>query len=318
MIEISLGIHQAGKRLDKVLKRHLKEAPDSFIYKMLRKKNITLNHEKAVGDEKTVAGDTVQFYLSQETYDKMRGGPEGQTADPDPTFPEIRVLYEDSDVCIFVKPPGILSQKARPEDFSINEWVIWHSVEAGIVSASDFESFRPSVVNRLDRNTGGIMCAGMSERGLQVLSELFRTRQVKKTYAALVRGKIEAEQDLTAYLLKDPYTNRVTIYNNHVKDSKEIRTVITPVKNFKDRTLVHVRLLSGRSHQIRAQLRHISHPILGDPKYGDPAFNMKYGILMQCLYAYRLEFPATVLSGISGKTFSVEVPEEWPLGPAGA
>ena len=317
MIEISLGIHQAGRRLDKVLKKHLKAAPDSFIYRMLRKKNITLNHERAVGDERTVAGDTVQFYLSQETYDKMRGE---QAALPDaPTsFPEIPVLYEDSDVCIFVKPPGILSQKARPEDISVNEWVIWHSVEEGIVSASDFESFRPAVANRLDRNTGGIMCAGLSERGLMVLSEMFREHRIEKTYAALVRGRIEEERDLTAYLIKDPYTNSVTIYGNQVKDSKKIRTVVRPMKNFRDRTLLEVHLLSGRTHQIRAQLAHIGHPILGDPKYGDPAFNMKYGVLMQCLYAYRIEFKTCSLPGISGKSFEVEVPSEWPLGGAEA
>ena len=315
MIEISLGINQSGMRLDRFLSRYLKAAPKGFIYKMLRKKNITLNHERAVGDERTVAGDTVQFYLSQETFDKMRGNG-SSSIDPEASLPDIRVLYEDSDVCIFVKPPGILSQKAQEKDFSINEWVVLHSVENGLYSASDFETFRPSIANRLDRNTGGIMCAGLSARGLRVLTEMFRERNVEKRYAALVKGRIEDPMDLRAYLLKDPYSNSVTIYQNQVKDSKLIHTKIAPAMIWSDRTLLDVELLTGRSHQIRAQLADIGHPILGDPKYGDPTFNMRYGILTQCLYAYRLKFGECVLPEISGREFVVEVPPEWPLGTA--
>ena len=140
MIEISLNTNQSNQRLDKVLKKVLREVPMSFIYKQLRKKNITLNRQKAVGNEITVYGDTVQFFFTQETYDKLRGL--NSTVEAlSVSFPEIPILYEDNDVCIFIKPAGILSQKAVDSDFSVNEWVIWHAKERGLISDSDFETF---------------------------------------------------------------------------------------------------------------------------------------------------------------------------------
>jgi len=320
MFEISLNVNQSNQRLDKVLKKVLREAPPSFIYKQLRKKNITLNRQKALGNEITVYGDTVQFYLSQETYDKMRGLGSAAGAlrvdSLDVTFPEIPILYEDSDVCIFVKPAGILSQKAVDTDFSINEWVIWHAKEIGLISDSVFETFKPSVCNRLDRNTGGIMAAGLSMKGLQVLSELFRERDLEKYYYAMVRGRLTEKKLVTAWLLKDEQLNRVKIYQDEVPGSRLIRTEYEPVALYEDRTLLRVHLLTGRSHQIRAHLSAIGYPIIGDPKYGDPAVNMDYGLFRQCLYAYYLRFPECELPGISGKTFQTEVPADWPLGPA--
>ena len=316
MIEISLTVNQSSQRLDKVLSRHLKNAPKSFIYKMLRKKNITLNGQKALGSEKTVAGDTVQFFFSEETYRKMRGESAG-IPEADIGFPEIPILYEDSDVCIFVKPAGILSQKAVESDYSINEWIIWHSVEKGLVSASDYESFRPSVTNRLDRNTSGIMCAGLSERGLRVLSALFRDHKVGKYYYALASGRIENDQRLRAYLLKDASSNTVRVFETPVKGSREIRTDIHPLFTGKDRTLLLIQLHTGKSHQIRAHLAAGGHPLIGDPKYGDPAVNLKNNRFTQCLHACSLVFPECELPGISGRVFKTEVPEDWPLGEAG-
>ena len=316
MIEITLGMNQSNQRLDKVLKKHLRAATGSFVYKMLRKKNITLNGQKALGSEITVFGDRVQFYLSDETYRKMRG----ETASPDLSnlhFPEIPILYEDSDVCIFVKPPGILSQKATPYDISINEWVIFHARQSGAVSDSDFESFRPSVVNRLDRNTGGIMCAGLSIRGLQVLSEMFRERTVHKYYYALAAGQITKEKEYRSWLVKDKKSNMVRIYPFQMKNSEPIHTAAWPLRIYSDRTLLLVELFTGKSHQIRAQLAAAGHPLLGDPKYGDPAKNRAYGLNMQCLYACRIEFPEdSRLPALSGRILETEAPSNWPLGTA--
>lgn len=317
MFEIQLNVNQSNQRLDKVLSKYLKDAPPSFIYKMLRKKNITLNHEKALGSEKTVAGDTVQFFFSQETYDKMRGKAE-TLSEKDDRFPEIPVLYEDNDVCVFIKPVGVLSQKAVDSDYSVNEWVIGNGIEKGLVSASDFEAFRPSVCNRLDRNTGGIMTAGLSVKGLQTLSEMFREKKAEKHYYALVKGKLEERTDLRGFLQKNQQTNKVTVYKTPVPGSSPIHTIFTPVALYEDRTLLDVTLLTGKSHQIRAHLASIGHPILGDPKYGDTAWNMKYGTFTQCLFAYKLSFPVCDLPGISGKTFETEVPGDWPLGTRGA
>ena len=318
MIEITLGINQASQRLDKVLRKILREAPKSFLYRMLRKKNITLNHERAIGNEITVFGDTLQFYFSQETFDKMRGEAPSVSFE-DVSFPEIPILYEDSDVCIFVKPAGILSQKAAEDDFSVNEWVVLHARKSGAASDSDFESFRPSIVNRLDRNTSGIMCAGLSMRGLQVLSAMFRDRTVHKYYYALVAGQLTSPCEFQSWLVKDRRTNRVRIYPNSVHGADSIRTAVTPLKVYADRTLLQVELFTGKSHQIRAQLAAAGHPILGDPKYGKAELNRKYGLEFQCLHAYRLEFPENcAIAALSGKVIETEAPKNWPLGTAEA
>ena len=315
MIEVSLNANQSNQRLDKVLKKILKDAPTSFIYKMLRKKNITLNHARAYGNEITVYGDSVQFFFAQETYDKMRGVTK-ETPEISADFPEIPVLYEDNDVCIFVKPPGILSQKAVESDFSVNEWVIYHARERGIISDSDFESFKPAVCNRLDRNTGGIMAAGLSMQGLQVLSAMFKERTLGKYYYALVTGRITESKEIKGYLLKDERSNRVEIFDNPVQDSRPIRTSYEPVKVYKDRTLLKVHLITGRTHQIRAHLSSIGHPIIGDTKYGNSRVNFDNHTFYQCLHAYRVEFPECELPGISGKVFETGVPKNWPLGRA--
>ncbi len=313
MIEFSVNDNQAGQRLDKVIHKVLKEAPMSFIYKILRKKNITLNHEKAMGSQITVFGDTVQMYFSQETYEKMRGLKRADVP-LSVDFPEIKVLYEDNDVLIFIKPAGILSQKARPEDISVNEWVIWYARERGIISDSEFETFKPSVCNRLDRNTGGIMAAGLSLRGLQVLSALFRERDLTKYYYAYVKGVIKEPFSDSGYLYKNKTSNRVFISRSPLKGARLIKTEFFPVKQYKDSTLLKVHLVTGRSHQIRAHLSALGYPIIGDPKYGDAKTNLSYGIFIQCLFAYSLSFPECELKGISLKTFETEVPEDWPLG----
>jgi len=317
MFEFTVGDNQSNMRLDKVLHKVLKEAPKSFIYKMLRKKNITLNHEKAIGSEITVFGDTIQMFFSQETYDKMRGDRE-QTVPLSVDLPEIPILYEDNDVLIFVKPAGILSQKAVDSDVSVNEWVILHAKEQGIISNSDFETFKPSVVNRLDRNTSGIMAAGLSLRGLQILSEVFRMRTLEKYYYAYVKGRVEEAFEDEGYLYKNTKTNIVRISREEKSGAKKIRTAFEPVWVYGDSTLLKVHLLTGRSHQIRAHLSALDHPIIGDPKYGDPETNLTYGRFMQCLHAFSLTFPKCALEGISGKTFTTEVPEDWPLGTPGA
>ena len=318
MIEITLGLNQSNQRLDKVLQRHLREAPAGFVYKMLRKKNITLNGERALGNEQTVFGDTVQFYLSEETYQKMRGEQKRQNVE-DISFPEIPVLYEDNDVCIFIKPAGILSQKATEFDVSVNEWVIFRARRNGIISDSDFESFRPSVVNRLDRNTGGIMASGMSMKGLRVLSELFRDRGLGKYYFTIVSGRAPEEACEKAWIMKLPGENKSGISFTELSGSQPIETRWKRLQydTVRDLSLLDVELVTGKRHQIRAHLSALGHPVLGDPKYGDPLVNRAFGLSFQCLFCHRISFPECALSGVSGKTFSVPAPVFWPLRPEG-
>jgi len=316
MYEIILTANQANMRLDKVLQKVLKSAPQSFIYKMLRKKNITLNHQKAEGIEKTKEGDSVQFFFSEETYFKMQGIENAQIPKIPKNFPKIQVLYEDQNVCVFVKPQGVLSQKATENDYSVNEWVIVEAIQKGFLKEEELKTFRPSVCNRLDRNTCGIMVAGFSLKGLQILSDLLKERTASKFYYAVVVGEVKEKKDLESFLVKNEKTNQVKIYKkdaqNVHKDAKKIHTVYEPLRYNKetDLSLVKVDLLTGRSHQIRAQLAAEGHPILGDTKYGNERMNQKFHQSLQCLCAYQMTFPTCDLPGVSGKTFEIDCPWE--------
>ena len=194
MQELHIGENDAGQRFDKYLKKLLAEAPGSFVYKMLRKKNITLNSKKADGTEKLSCGDEVKLFLSDETYEKFRA--KSKTVMPEAfsgsekTLRQLKVLYEDADILIINKPSGMLSQKARPEDVSANEYILSYLLREGALTEEEMRTFRPSVCNRLDRNTSGLIVAGKSLAGLQQMGELFKKRTLKKYYLCIVKGRI--------------------------------------------------------------------------------------------------------------------------------
>ena len=168
MKKLIVGTNESGQRLDKYLGKTLSEAPKSFIYKMLRKKNITLNDKKADGSEKLNVGDTVTFWLSDETFDKFKGVVENMSAK---RLPKPEIIYEDNQIIIMNKAPGVLSQKAAPEDVSINEMMIGWLLESGQLTKEMLQTFHPSVCNRLDRNTSGLITGGKTLAALQFLSE---------------------------------------------------------------------------------------------------------------------------------------------------
>ena len=207
--------NEAGQRFDKYLKKLLKEAPSSFVYKMLRKKNIVLNGKKADGSEKLNARDEVKLFLADETYDKFAG------AEVKESFPTtaLDIVYEDEDILIINKPAGMLSQKAQPSDISANEYIIGYLLQSRALKETDLRTFRPSVCNRLDRNTSGLLTAGKTLKGLQDLSETLKKRTVKKYYLCLVAGCITAPQHLKGYLVKDERQNRVFISKEKTADA---------------------------------------------------------------------------------------------------
>ncbi|MBO7363798.1 MAG: RluA family pseudouridine synthase, partial [Lachnospiraceae bacterium] len=250
MQEIVLTDREADKRLDKVLKACLPNAQDSLVYRMLRKKNITLNGRKAAGNEHVRAGDKVQLFFSDETFAALTAGKAGLEARayaPPAGFPGIRVLYEDPDVCIFFKPQGVLSQKAKPSDYSVNEWCVYEARKNGFDRESAVPSFRPSVMNRLDRNTCGLMAAAFSDPAARVLSELIRSREVGKSYYTVVCGKTDAEGDLRGFLLKDERANRVRVTAREEEGAKPVHTRYTRLRydGAKDLSLLRVELLTG-------------------------------------------------------------------------
>lgn len=292
MKEIVINENEAGQRLDKFLGKLLKEAPASFYYKMLRKKNIVLNGKKATGNEKLTAGDSVKLFLSDETFEKFAG--KRQTNDLAASVPNIalEIVYEDHDVLAINKPAGMLSQKAKKEDISANEYILQYLLESGTITRESLHTFKPSVCNRLDRNTSGILIAGKTLNGLQQMSKAFRERSMEKYYLAIVAGHISKPRRIEGFLKKDEKNNQVTILSEPSNDAKPIITEYRPLKLVGQVTLLEVHLITGRSHQIRAHLASIGHPVIGDTKYGNPRLNREFlknaGVTHQLLHAYRL------------------------------
>lgn len=292
MKEIVINENEAGQRLDKFLGKLLKEAPASFYYKMLRKKNIVLNGKKATGNEKLTAGDSVKLFLSDETFEKFAG--KRQTNDLAASVPNIalEIVYEDHDVLAINKPAGMLSQKAKKEDISANEYILQYLLESGTITRESLHTFKPSVCNRLDRNTSGILVAGKTLNGLQQMSKSFRERSMEKYYLAIVAGHISKPRRIEGFLKKDEKNNQVTILSEPSNDAKPIITEYRPLKLVGQVTLLEVHLITGRSHQIRAHLASIGHPVIGDTKYGNPRLNREFlknaGVTHQLLHAYRL------------------------------
>ena len=306
---ITVHKQEEGQRLVKLLGAYLKEAPNSFFYKMLRKKNITLNGKKADGTEKLKCGDEIRLFLSDETYEKFAG-----KVQPKEKFPmaKLNIVYEDSNVIFINKPAGMLSQKSVPSDVSLNEYLLGYLEKSGQWKQEESKAFRPSVCNRLDRNTSGMVICGKSMAGLQQMAALLKDRSLHKYYLCQVKGVMTESQHLEGYLLKDENSNQVKIFQKETEGAAHIITEYEPLYTEGETTLLKVTLVTGKSHQIRAHLSSIGHPIIGDPKYGDRKVNAffreTHGIKNQMLHAWKLTFPelAEPLDNLSEKSFEAE------------
>lgn len=313
MRELVISKYEAGQRFDKFLAKYMELAPKSFFYKMMRKKNITLNGKKAAGNEKLEEGDTVKLFLSEETIEGFREKKKRAVH----TGAKLDILYEDEQVMLINKPAGMLSQKAEKGDISMVEHLISHLLDTGEVTEEMLKTFRPSLCNRLDRNTSGIVAAGKTLQGLQMLSGLFKERTLHKYYLCIVKGVIKEEQDVRGWLLKNEKTNQVRIFKKETKDARPIHTKYRPLADNGQETLLEIELLTGRTHQIRAHLSYMGHPIFGDPKYGDAVLNKKltsgYGLHMQLLHAWHLVFPELSgdFEGLSGKSIYAPAPKQF-------
>lgn len=342
MRELVITDRDCGQRIDKYLAKYLDKAPKSFIYKMMRKKNITLNQGKCDGSEHLQEGDCIRMYFAEETFsvfcgenqtDGMavckaahKGKSQSEAAD------NLQVIYEDKHVLFLNKRAGELSQKAKENDISLVEQLLVHAKNRGLVTPETLKTCRPSVCNRLDRNTSGLVTAGLSLSGLAFLSGQLKTREVKKYYLCLVKGKIDSPSHLKGYLAKDEEKNQVRIAasieglpRSMQKDAQWIETSFIPLacsgtdrkKETEAATLLKVHLITGRSHQIRAHLASVGHPVIGDPKYGDPALNRFYrqrcGTDRQLLHAYSMEFGAIegTFSYLSQKCFTAPLPDDF-------
>lgn len=338
----------AGQRFDKYLRKLLPEAPDGFLYKMLRKKNIVLNGKKADGSQKIACGDIVTLYLSKETFLKFGGkiikpeerAPENSISEKlmrQALVPEesikadvsVTVIFENEHILLADKPAGLLTQKASAEGYSLNEWLTGYLLRTGAVSEEDLLTFHPSACNRLDRNTSGLVLCSKSVAGARLLGKLLRNRTMHKYYRTYVKGCLQEERTIEGYLSKDSRTNKVIISplsgdghlleddgkNGRYISGNYIKTRYIPLQTGQEMTLLEVELITGKSHQIRAHLANIGHPLLGDYKYGNKEWNdkyrKKYGISHQLLHAYRVEFPilGEPFADLSGKCFTAPLPE---------
>ncbi|HBD00358.1 MAG TPA: RluA family pseudouridine synthase [Lachnoclostridium sp.] len=310
MQSLIVSKNEAGQRLDKLLSKYLNLAEKSFFYKMMRKKNITLNGRKCEGSEKLVEGDEIKLFLSDETIEKF-----SQVKLQKVKKVSLNIIYEDDHILLVNKPAGMLSQKAKEADESLVEYMIDYLVSSGQLSTEQLRSFRPSVCNRLDRNTSGLVVGGKSLAGLQLMSASFKDRSIHKYYQCVVKGQITDKQMITGYLTKSETSNQVTVHKQEVPGSAPIATEYEPVKWQEGYTLLKVTLITGRTHQIRAHLSSIGHPIVGDYKYGDSKVNEEakrlYHIQSQLLHSYQVTFPKLPepLAYLSGRTFYAPLPK---------
>lgn len=304
---------EAGQRLDKMLAKYLNLAGKGFIYKMIRKKNITLNGRRCDGSEKLEEGDQIRLFLSDETIGRFSSVPVQPVKKT-----SLDVIYEDENILLINKPCGMLSQKAAESDVSLVEYITAYLLETGAMTEEDLKTFRPSVCNRLDRNTSGIVIAGKTLGGLQAMGAVLKDRSLHKYYQCIVKGRVETPCRIRGYLRKNPAANQVSVFKDPVPDSQAIETEYIPLSVGSAYTRLQVTLITGRSHQIRAHLASIGRPILGDPKYGDPVLNreirQKYGVSTQLLHSWKPVMPDAVpepCAGLAGRSFTAPLPKDF-------
>lgn len=309
MTEITIQKNDANQRADRFLSKAYPNLKSSLVCKLMRKKRIKLNGAKVEPNVILKEGDVFQFYLSDGLLAKEQITRESDFRD---ISAEINVIYEDGNVLLIDKPAGLVVHEDNDNtaDTLINR-VLSYLYQNGEYEPERENSFTPALVNRIDRNTSGIVIAAKNAESLRVLNQKVRDRELRKLYLCAVRGVPEPrEATLTAYLKKLPDENRVLISDAPKPGFLTIKTKYRVLENGGELSLAEVDLLTGRTHQIRAHFAHIGHALLGDGKYGDNAFNKRFGAKTQALCSYRLAFRFTTDAGIleylNGREFEVK------------
>ncbi len=305
MQEFEVKKKDSDQTLIKYLGRLLPAAPVGLLHKQLRNKNIVLNGARSDGRDILKEGDRVRIYMSDETIGKFSGkSTENDVSAYMAAFERFGapdILYEDEDVLVFNKPAGILSQKADASDLSANEWIIGYLLKEGKLDPASLVSFTPSVCNRLDRNTVGLMLFGKTVYGTNLLNAMVRDHSLKKYYKTIVHGHFDKEGRISSYIVKDEVSNKVKVFSEERPGSSLISAEfkLLNYNRASDLSEVEVLLYTGKSHQIRAQLSHLGFPVYGDRKYGSEGdIKSKHHVLI----AYRLLFPELLNhAALSGK-----------------
>ena len=307
MKEFTIGTNDAGQRLDRFLSKAVPLLPASLAQKYIRIKRIKLNGGRAERDTRLKAGDVLQLYINDEFFDKPREDNAFLTV----ATPKLNIVYEDEHILLADKRPGLA---VHPHDGAEYGRTLIDHIQAYLYQKREWRpreenAFTPALCNRIDRNTGGIVIAAKTAEALRVLNQKIKDRELDKRYLAVVEGTPKPPKgSLKGYLFKDAKKNRVFVTNTPQTGSKSCQTNYVTLASRNGLSLVECELITGRTHQIRAQFAHAGHPLLGDGKYGklDKRFDRTY----QALYSYKLTFRFTTDAGaleyLNGKSFRVE------------
>lgn len=312
MRETIIGKNDAGQRIDKFLTKKYKTLPVSMMYKLIRKKKITVNRKRVREDYVLCEGDKILIFAPDDLFEERQKRPVSDIC------ADVHVVYEDENILIADKPSGLLVHA----DESDNRDTLIDRIQAYLFRKGEYDpaneqSFAPALCNRIDRNTRGLVIAAKNAAALRSMNEIIRSRKAEKTYLAAIHGLTDAPNGIIRlYLEKDCSTNTV-----HVRKSRtgsETKTAVTEYKTVavngdKTLSLMEIKLVTGRTHQIRASFAHIGHPLLGDGKYAVNKADREMGFSSQALCSYSLAFAGIpsgdMLSYLNGKTFYAEKPD---------
>ena len=308
MKELRIGQNDAGQRLDRFVGKAVPLLPDSLLQKYIRLKRIKLNGKGAKRDTRLAAGDVLQLYINDEFFEK----PREENSYLKVGTPKLNIVYEDENILLLDKKPGVLCHSAGVWDYNtLIANVQAYMAQKGEWRPKEENAFAPALCNRIDRNTGGIVIAAKNAEALRILNDKIRDREIEKYYLCAVQGRPRPPAGrLENYLFKDAKKNQVFVKNRPEPGAKTAVTEYRLLKSKGKLSLVECRLLTGRTHQIRAQMAHAGWPLLGDGKYGSERFNKDFGEKGQALYSYRLEFTfptdAGILNYLRGRQFRVQ------------
>ena len=311
MKEFTIAKNDAGQRLDRWLAKTLPLLPAPLAQKYIRLKRVKVNGKGSKRDVRLQVGDVLQLYINDEFFDR----PTPENAFLSLYQPKLNILYEDEHILLLDKRPGLV---VHPDETERVNTLLTH-IQAYLYQKKEWSpykenSFAPALCNRIDRNTGGIVIAAKNAEALRVLNEKIRERELSKFYLCICLGCPEPPKGrIECFLRKDEKSNTVRVYHRPVPDGRSAITLYQTLQTRGELSLLEVELLTGRTHQIRASMADLGHPLLGDGKYGVGSVNRKYGETQQALYSYRLcfDFPtdAGILEYLRGREFQVdEVP----------